>query len=216
MLSQVEEISRTSGGGEFRLSRTQEPETIVKAIIFCKPLSTFKGNTKSLFYMQLLYFQSFRSGILFSFWYTLKPYSRQIFGKSTQISAASSQRIISMQERRQSSRYVVSFPNRVRWKDENGNEVVEEGLTENVGQSGTLIYLPRKLPPVGSKVDLTVAENLDDEVTVIAQVIRLERNAAHPQVALNLVEGMRTWKKKVWEYAGQTVAGMKPEELDDW
>jgi len=121
-----------------------------------------------------------------------------------------------MQERRQGLRHVVSFPIRVRWKDNNGTEVTEEGLTENVSMYGTLIYLPRKLPTVGSKVDLTVTENSDDEVTVIAQVIRLERNAAHPQVALNLVEGMRTWKKKVWDLAGAAVAGETPEEADEW
>src|SRR5215218_10968029 len=121
-----------------------------------------------------------------------------------------------MNERRHGARHVISFPIRVRWKDEDGNEVIEEGLTENVGQSGTLVYLPRKLPTVGAKVDLTVTENSEDEVTVLAQVIRLERNAAHPQVALSLLEGMRAWKKKVWDLAGQTVAGQKPEELDDW
>lgn len=121
-----------------------------------------------------------------------------------------------MQERRQGLRHVVSFPIRVRWKDSNGAEVTEEGLTENVGLQGALVYLPRKLPTVGSKVDLTVTENSDDEVTVIAQVIRLERNAAHPQVALNLVEGMRTWKKKVWDLAGAAVAGETPEEADEW
>ena len=121
-----------------------------------------------------------------------------------------------MQDRRHGSRYAVSFPIRVRWKDENGKVVVEEGLTENVGPGGTLIYLPRNLPTVGSKVDLTVTENSNDEVSVTAQVIRLERNAAHPQVVLNLVEGMRAWKKKVWAYAGETVAGQKPEELDEW
>ncbi len=120
------------------------------------------------------------------------------------------------QDRRHGQRYVVSFPIRVRWKDENGNEVFEEGLTENVGPAGSLVYLPRKLPTVGAKVDLTVSEDLDDVVTVIAQVIRLERNAAHPQVALDIIDGIRTWKKKVWQLAGQTVAGIKPEEFDDW
>ncbi|MEP7213762.1 MAG: PilZ domain-containing protein [Acidobacteriota bacterium] len=120
-----------------------------------------------------------------------------------------------MNERRQGARHVVSFPIRVRWKDEDGNEVIEEGLTENVGTAGTLVYLPRKLPTVGAKVDLTVTENSDDEVTVLAQVIRLERNAAHPQVALNLLEGMRAWKKKVFDLAG-TVAGVAPDETDDW
>ena len=121
-----------------------------------------------------------------------------------------------MQERRQGQRYIISFPIRIRWKDETGAEVIEDGLTENVGLNGTLVYLPRKLPTVGSKVNLTVTENTDDPVTVTAQVIRLERNAAHPQAALNLVDGIRVWKKKVWEFAGETIAGEKPDEMDDW
>ncbi|HYJ91043.1 MAG TPA: PilZ domain-containing protein, partial [Pyrinomonadaceae bacterium] len=111
-----------------------------------------------------------------------------------------------MEDRRQGGRYIVSFPIRVKWKDESGKEMVEEGLTENVGPQGTLIYLPRHLPTVGAKVHLTVNENLNDPVSVTAQVIRLERNAAHPQAALQLTDSLRLWKKKVWEYAGQTVA----------
>ena len=94
------------------------------------------------------------------------------------------------------SEHVVSFPIRVKWKNEDGKVVTEEGLTENVGVNGALIYLPRLLPTVGCKVDLTVTENTKEEVTVGGQVIRLERNAAHPQVALTLTDGMRTWKKK--------------------
>jgi hypothetical protein len=121
-----------------------------------------------------------------------------------------------MQERRQGPRHVVSFPVRVKWKDEKGQVVTEEGLTENVGLHGTLVYLPRKLPSVGAKVDLTVTEDLKDEVTVIAKVIRLERNAAHPQVAFVLVEGMRAWKRKVFDLAVATIAEQKPEEFDDW
>jgi hypothetical protein len=120
-----------------------------------------------------------------------------------------------MQERRQGARYVISFPIRVTWKDENGPQS-EEGLTENVGVNGTLIYLPRKLPNVMTKVELTVLENPADPVTVTAEVIRLERNAAHPQAALNLTEGMRAWKKKVFDLAAETVAGQKPEGDDDW
>lgn len=120
-----------------------------------------------------------------------------------------------MQERRQSERYPVSFPIRVRWKEE-GNQFTEEGLTENVAVSGALVYLPRKLPTVGSKVELTVTEHSDDEVSVTAQVIRLERNAAHPQVALNLVDGMRAWKKKVYEHAAATIAAERPDDSDDW
>jgi hypothetical protein len=121
-----------------------------------------------------------------------------------------------MQERRQSERYAISYPVRVKWKNESGQPMTEDGLTENVGVNGALIYLPRSLPSVGAKVDLTVTEDPDDEVSVTAQVIRLERNASHPQVALNLIDGMRAWKKKVWEQAASTLAAEKPEEFDDW
>lgn len=121
-----------------------------------------------------------------------------------------------MQDRRHALRHVVSFPIRVRWKNDEGKVVIEEGLTENVGPNSALVYLPRMLPTVGAKVDLTVTENTKEEVTVGAQVIRLERNAAHPQVALTLTDGMRAWKKKVWDLAAQTVAGQKPDDTDDW
>lgn len=121
-----------------------------------------------------------------------------------------------MKERRQGTRYAVSFPIRVKWKDASGQEVVQEGLTENVGPHGTLVYLPRTLPLVGGKVQLTVTENPKDEVSVTAEVIRLERNAAHPQAALLLLDNLRLWKKKVWEYAGEVAARREPEDIDDW
>ena len=119
-------------------------------------------------------------------------------------------------DRRKGERFVISFPIRVSWKDTNGKKVTHEGLTDNVGPLGTLIYLPRDLPNVGSKVSLTVTENPKDEISVTAQVIRLERNAAHPQAALELVDQTRIWKKKVWEVARDTIAAQEPEELDDW
>jgi hypothetical protein len=120
-----------------------------------------------------------------------------------------------MDERRSAARFVVAFPIRVKWKDEAGKVMVEEGLTENVGLQGTLIYLPRMLPTVGSKVELTVTENPKDEVTVKAEVIRLERNAAHPQAALMLTDQIRAWKKKVVAMA-ETVANQTPDDGDDW
>lgn len=121
-----------------------------------------------------------------------------------------------IQDRRGGARHVISFPIRVRWKDDDGNEVIQEGLTENVGPSGTLVYLPRHLPRVGGKVSLTVTEDPNDEVTVTASVIRLERNASHPQAALQLIDGLRLWKKKVWDLAGSTLAALEPETPDDW
>lgn len=121
-----------------------------------------------------------------------------------------------MRERRQGARYVISFPIRARWKDENGKEVIQDGLTDNVGPHGALVYLPRVLPVVGGKVHLTVTEDPSDEVHVVGEVIRLERNAAHPQAALMLTEGLREWKKKVWEPAGASAMAENPEGSDDW
>lgn len=121
-----------------------------------------------------------------------------------------------MQERRSGDRFNVSFPIRIEWKDETGKKVSSEGLTENIGPQGVLIYLPNRLPAVGSKVNLTVTENADDEVTVKAQVLRLERNPSHPQVALHLTDSLRLWKKKVWGLAAETVAAQKPDVFDDW
>ena len=121
-----------------------------------------------------------------------------------------------MQERRSGYRYVISLPIRLKWKDENGKEVTEEGLTENVGPNGALVYLPRLLPTVGNKVSLTVTENPDDLIEVTAQVIRLERNVSHPQVALQLTDSIRVWRKKVWEIARAIVAAEKPDDFDEW
>ncbi len=124
--------------------------------------------------------------------------------------------MLHMQERRRGLRFNISFPVRIKWKDENGQEITQDGLTENVGLQGALVFLPRTLPSVGCKVNLTVTENADDEVSVTAQVIRLERNAAHPQVAFQLTDSLRLWRKKVWEYAAEVLNAEKPEDFDDW
>lgn len=121
-----------------------------------------------------------------------------------------------MQERRKEDRLVISFPIRVDWKDANGKKLTEEGLTENIGTRGALVFLPKNLPNVGSKVDLTITENADDEVTVQAEVLRVERNPSHPQAALQLTKQFKLWKEKVWDYAGKVLDDEKPEELDDW
>jgi hypothetical protein len=121
-----------------------------------------------------------------------------------------------MDDRRRGARHVVSFPIRVKWKDETGAVIVEEGLTENIGPQGTLVYLPRNLPIVGCKVELTVSEDIKDEVSVTAQVIRLERNASHPLAALQLTDSIRIWRQKVWQRAAELVAKEKPDDNDDW
>lgn len=121
-----------------------------------------------------------------------------------------------MQERRRGTRHVISFPIRVVWKDEDGKKQVEEGLTENIGPKGALVFLPRVLPNVGSQVKLTVTENPENEITVPAEVLRLERNVAHPQAALQVTKQFRVWKEKVWSYAGNVLDNIEPEEFEEW
>jgi hypothetical protein len=120
-----------------------------------------------------------------------------------------------MRERRKGERYNISFPIRLKWKDENGQQMSEDGLTENVSPKGVLVYLPRFLPQVGSRVKLTVTEQAE-EISVTAEVLRVERNAAHPQAALMLTRSVKLWKEKVWEYAREVLENEKPEEHDDW
>ncbi len=121
-----------------------------------------------------------------------------------------------MQERRKGTRHNISFPIRITWKNDEGQEVIQEGLTENVGPHGALVFLPRNLPNVASKVTLTVTENPREELSFPVQVIRVERNASHPQVAFQLTDSIRIWRKKVWEYAGELLNAEKPEDFDDW
>ena len=120
-----------------------------------------------------------------------------------------------MKERRIAKRLVISFPIRVSWKGENGQRMIEEGLTENVSSNGALVYLPRALPQVGNTVKLVVTER-KEEVEVTAEVLRLERNAAHPQAALQLTRQIKLWKEKVYEYAVETIENLEPEPLDEW
>ena len=121
-----------------------------------------------------------------------------------------------MNERRNDVRYPIGFPIKVKWQTEEGNEIVSEGTTENIGLKGVLIYLPRALPSVGSTVSLTISEPVPAEVSVDARVLRLERNAAHPQVPFMLNDPPQEWADNVWEYAGEVIASQKPEVFDDW
>jgi hypothetical protein len=47
-----------------------------------------------------------------------------------------------MQDRRSGSRHAISLPIRLKWKDENGVEITEEGLTENVGRTARSFTCP--------------------------------------------------------------------------
>lgn len=104
-------------------------------------------------------------------------------------------------ENRSGPRYVAAFPIRAEWDTKDGVHIVAEGETENVGPEGALIHLQRDLPPVGGLVNLLVLDEDREKLRVIAQVLRIERNAARPQAALQLVGETDEWRGLVWEEA---------------
>jgi hypothetical protein len=48
-------------------------------------------------------------------------------------------------DNRQGPRYLATLEVKAEW-DANGQHVIAEGITENVGPEGTLVHLPRQLP----------------------------------------------------------------------
>ncbi|HEX8143280.1 MAG TPA: PilZ domain-containing protein [Pyrinomonadaceae bacterium] len=118
-------------------------------------------------------------------------------------------------ENRTGQRYLASLPVQVEWDTEDGAHIVAEGTTENVGPEGTLIHLQRELPDVGSRVQLRVLSGEGQKLQVVTEVLRLERNAAHPQAALQLLDAMDEWRGLVWEPAAPRVSEPTAPDEDE-
>lgn len=122
-------------------------------------------------------------------------------------------------ERRMNDRFEISLPIRVEWDDtESGRRVIEEGRTENIGLTGTLVHLPKNLPRVGSNVTIQVFEAKGAEVVALqAQVLRVERNPAHPLAALRMYsDAADEWRKNVCDNRELLEAfSESAEEYDD-
>lgn len=108
----------------------------------------------------------------------------------------------SFAENRSGQRYIHAFPIRAEWDTNDGSHVVAEGETENVGPEGTLVHLQNNLPPVGGRVNLRVLDETGEKISVIAEVLRIERNPVRPQAALQLLGETDEWRGLVWEEAG--------------
>jgi hypothetical protein len=115
-------------------------------------------------------------------------------------------------DQRTGQRYLAAFPILAEW-DDNGKRLTEEGETENVGPTGALVHLQRLLPNVGSKVKLKVSNEEGQQLEVTTEVLRLERNAAHPQAALMLMDKHEKWQDIVWEHAA--IVANLPDEYDE-
>ena len=101
-------------------------------------------------------------------------------------------------------RIIASMPVKASWVDENGETVNVEGLTENVGETSTLVNL-ETLPPVGSEVRLKILEEDKTIIDVTTQVIRVERDPSKPMAALTVVENLKKWKNTAMDAAQKWV-----------
>jgi hypothetical protein len=91
-------------------------------------------------------------------------------------------------------RIIASMPVQASWIDEEtGEKVKVEGLTENVGETSTLVNLDI-LPPVGSEVRLKIMDDSKAIIEVSTRVIRVERDPGKPMAALTILENLKKWK----------------------
>ncbi|MBK7704318.1 MAG: hypothetical protein IPJ30_00725 [Acidobacteria bacterium] len=83
------------------------------------------------------------------------------------------------------------------WVDKESGETVNvNGVTENVGETSTLVSL-EFLPPVGSEVQLRIFENEEAIIEVPTEVIRVERDPSQPLAALSILDNVKKWKSIV-------------------
>jgi hypothetical protein len=115
-------------------------------------------------------------------------------------------------ELRTGPRYLASLLVRAEWDTEEGKHIVAEGKTENVGPEGALVHLQRELPDVGSRVQLLVLNEEGQKLQVVTEVLRLERNAAYPLAALQLLDAVEEWRGLVWEPAAPRVTQPETDE----
>ena len=121
----------------------------------------------------------------------------------------------SLVDNRGGPRYVHAFPIRAEWDTNEGVHVVAEGETENVGPEGTLVHLQRELPPVGGRVNLLVMDDKGEKLSVVAEVLRVERNPSRPQAALQLLGVSDEWRGLVWKEAGIKMAEADEDYSED-
>jgi hypothetical protein len=118
-------------------------------------------------------------------------------------------------ENRTGPRYLASLDVRAEWDGEDGTHYVAEGTTENVGPEGALIHLQRELPNVGSRVQLRVLSEEGEKLSVVTEVLRLERNPGHPLAALQLINGSEEWRGLVLEPAAPQIFNPDDDEEED-
>ena len=120
-----------------------------------------------------------------------------------------------IQERRAAQRYAIAYQVLLRWTMNDGTVMEQTGMTENVGPHGCLVYIPRNIPPIDVRISVEVFSGTPDVVVSAGDIVRIERNAAHPQVALNIVEGAPAWEQGVWKRAAVESETLNVESDED-
>ena len=94
-------------------------------------------------------------------------------------------------------RIIASMPVVASWVDAASGETINvEGMTENVGETSTLVNL-ETLPPVGSEVRLKIMGEKKPIIEVATRVIRVERDPSKPMAALTVLDNLKKWKNTV-------------------
>lgn len=118
-------------------------------------------------------------------------------------------------DHRSGPRYLAALEVRAEWDETDGTHIVTEGVTENIGPEGTLVHLPRRLPEVGGRVSLEVHDLDGKALSVVTEVLRIERNPGYPLAALQLLDQSAEWIGLIWEPAAPRVAPPPPVESED-
>src|SRR6266480_3481502 len=118
-------------------------------------------------------------------------------------------------DHRSGPRYLAALEIRAEWDETDGTHIVTEGTTENIGPEGTLVHLPRRLPEVGGRVSLEVHDPDGKALSVVTEVLRIERNPGHPLAALQLLDANDEWRGLVWEPAAPQLLARPAEAEED-
>ena len=102
-------------------------------------------------------------------------------------------------------RILANMPVKATWVDvDSGQKITVDGITENVGETSTLVNL-EVLPPVGSQVKLKILEEDKTVIEVSTRVIRVERDPSKPLAALSVLENLKKWKNTALDAAQRWV-----------
>jgi len=102
-------------------------------------------------------------------------------------------------------RILANMPVKASWIDGvSGERITVDGITENLGETSTLVNL-ELLPPVGSEVKLRILEEEKTLIEVSTKVIRVERDPSKPLAALSVLENLKKWKNTALDAAQRWV-----------